>query len=113
MKNLFVTTALMIALLGSSSVFAGEMELTDARLSAFENVQSVSASDEELKVVGEGIIPKISTATALKQSVLGTVDIYNIGKSYACALSGKSGCTLPTTYYSTALKTAQKVGIIR
>jgi len=63
MKNLFMTMALMIALLGSSTAFADEAVVsTDkavvqqtektADILAFQDVQSFSASDEELKVAG-------------------------------------------------------------
>jgi len=55
MKNLFIVTALVATLLGSTAVFAGEITSENNQLSAFEDVQSVSASDEELKVAGKAV----------------------------------------------------------
>jgi erythromycin esterase-like protein len=57
MKNLFVATTLGVALMGTSVAFAEELPSSGKQLSAFDGVQSFSASSEDLKVAGAGVTP--------------------------------------------------------
>jgi hypothetical protein len=99
----FITAALVAALIGSTSVLAGETPLTqNHQFSALEGVQTTPASEEELQVAGEGAAQKLIPYVK---------DSFRVFGATACQLynAKTGGCSAPN-YQTPVFKAVNAVG---